>query len=109
MDGTHICFLPLSQTLTPTPSSTPIAIIDDENRIIAILLGRPVAKPGTPDDWPTVVAGLEAAINKLGEEGDFSKEERNHRRGPLPAKDFGISHGGGQTVRITIFSILLDC
>ncbi|KZP10896.1 hypothetical protein FIBSPDRAFT_962675 [Athelia psychrophila] len=76
---------------------TPIAIIDDENRIIAVLLGRPVAKPGTLDDWPTVVAGLEAAINKLGQEGGFSDQDCNHRRGPLPAKDFGISHGGGQT------------
>lgn len=54
------------------------------------------------------MAGLEAAINKLGQEGGFSDQDCNHRRGPLPAKDFGISHGGGQTVRTTIFSILLD-
>lgn len=70
-----------------------MAIIDDEGRIIAVLVGRPVG-----DDWPYVVAGLEAAINQLGKAAKFTEEECDHRRGPLPAMDFGVSHGGGQKV-----------
>ncbi|KZP28149.1 hypothetical protein FIBSPDRAFT_996931 [Athelia psychrophila] len=58
--------------------------LNDENHIIAVLAGRPVAKPGELDDWPEVVAGLEA------------QEDYDHYCGPLPAKDFGVSHGGGQ-------------
>ncbi|KZP06416.1 hypothetical protein FIBSPDRAFT_764451 [Athelia psychrophila] len=73
------------------PISTPLAIIDDEDRIIAVLVGRPVG-----DDWLHVVAGLEAAINQLGKAAKFTEEECDHRRGPLPAMDFGVSHGGGQ-------------
>lgn len=84
--------------LTSMPISTPIAIIDDADHIVAVLLGRPMSKPGTVDDWPDVVAGLEAAINELGNAAHFSAEDRDHRRGPLPAKDFGVSHGGGQKV-----------
>lgn len=72
-----------------------MAIIDDENRIVAVLVGRPVGKP----DWPQVVAGLEAAVNRLETAAKFSADECDHRRGPFPAKDFGVSHGGGQTVR----------
>lgn len=75
-----------------------IAIIDDEERIVAVLVGRPMVKPGMPDDWPEVVAGFEAAINKLQQNCTLRAKDKVHRRGPHPAMAFGISHGGGQTV-----------
>lgn len=95
----HVCYeLPLTHS-THSTRSTPVAILDDQNRIVAVLLGRPAGKTGQVDDWPEVVAGLEAAINELGDAATFDSE---HRRGPLPAKDFGVSHGGGQTVRVPL-------
>lgn len=66
---------------------------------MAVLVGRPMAKPGKPDDWHEVVAGLEAAIDKLQRSCTLTKKDKNHRRGPHPAKACGVSHGGGQTVR----------
>ncbi|KAF7968246.1 hypothetical protein HWV62_31537 [Athelia sp. TMB] len=79
----------------------PVVILDDEDRIIAVLVGRPLAKPGDPDDWDQVVAGLERAIAKLKRSCTLRKGDKQHRRGPHPARAFGISHGGGQTVRFT--------
>ncbi|KAF7968786.1 hypothetical protein HWV62_29298 [Athelia sp. TMB] len=74
----------------------PVTILDDERRVVAVLVGRPLKKSGNIDDWPEVVAGLEAAINKLEADSTFSAKQSSHRRGPHPAKAFGISHGGGQ-------------
>lgn len=64
-----------------------------------MLAGRPVAKTGKPDDWDEVVRGLEAAIDELQRNCSLQKSDEKHRRGPHPAKAFGVSHGGGQTVR----------
>ncbi|KAF7965357.1 hypothetical protein HWV62_44269 [Athelia sp. TMB] len=75
---------------------TPVTILDDERRVIAVLVGRPLKKSGEVDDWPEAVAGLEAAINKLEADSTFSAKQSSHRRGPHPAKVFGVSHGGGQ-------------
>ncbi|KZP28866.1 hypothetical protein FIBSPDRAFT_728254 [Athelia psychrophila] len=77
--------------------SKPIGILDDEGRIIAVLAGRPSKDSGAGDDWVKVVAGLEAAINKLQRQCSFTAKDRDHRRGPHPAKAVGVSHGGGQT------------
>ncbi|KAF7969800.1 hypothetical protein HWV62_25981 [Athelia sp. TMB] len=76
---------------------SPITILDDEGRVVAVLVGRPVNKSSAADDWPKVVAGLEAAINQLERDLSLSKKQYNHRRAPHPAKAFGVSHGGGQT------------
>lgn len=73
-------------------------ILDDEDQIVAVLVGRPLARPGKPDDWPEVVKGLEKAIARLERSCRLRKAEKDHRRGPHPAKAFGVSHGGGQTV-----------
>lgn len=59
-----------------------------------------MAKPGKPDDWDEVVSGMEAAIEKLRRSCSLTKKDKKHRRGPHPAKACGISHGGGQTVRL---------
>lgn len=78
--------------------SKPITILDDQDRIVAVLVGRPVTKLGEADDWPEVVEGLEVAINKLQEDLTFYKKDEDHRRGVHTAKAFSVSHGGGQKV-----------
>lgn len=78
--------------------SKSIAILDQDGRIVAVLVGRPIVKPGNIDDWHEVVAGLEAAIHKLKLKSNFTKGDKKHRRGPHYAKAFGVSHGGGQKV-----------
>ncbi|KAF7965063.1 hypothetical protein HWV62_698 [Athelia sp. TMB] len=84
----------------------PVAILDDENRIVAVLAGRPSAKPGQPDDWDAVAVGLERAIAKLRRSCTLRKGDKKHRRGAHPARAFGISHGGGQTARLPHPSVL---
>ncbi|KAF7972068.1 hypothetical protein HWV62_19137 [Athelia sp. TMB] len=80
----------------PWDGRTPITILDDERRVVAVLVGRPPAKSGDVDGWEEVVVGLEAAINKLEADSTFSEKQSVHRRGPHRAKAFGVSHGGGQ-------------
>ncbi|KZP05964.1 hypothetical protein FIBSPDRAFT_765144, partial [Athelia psychrophila] len=65
--------------------------LDDEGRIAAALVGKPVA-----EDWPEVVGGLEAAINRLERALSFYAKDEDHRRGVHAAKAFGVSHSGGQ-------------
>ncbi|KAF7969703.1 hypothetical protein HWV62_26158 [Athelia sp. TMB] len=74
----------------------PIVILDNANRIVAVLAGRPAARPGKPDDWDEVVSGLECAIGELQRSCTLRKGDKKHRRGPHAARAFGISHGGGQ-------------
>ncbi|KZP19050.1 hypothetical protein FIBSPDRAFT_744449 [Athelia psychrophila] len=88
---------PRTFSLRSRTISKPIGILDDAGRIIAVLAGRPSKDSGAGDDWVKVVAGLEAAINKLQRQCSFTAKDRDHRRGPHPAKAVGVSHGGGQT------------
>lgn len=83
-------------------------LLDDEDKIVAVLVGKPLAKPGRPNDWAEVIAGLERAISKLQRSCKLQKADKNHRRGPHYAKAFGVSHGGGQTVRLLI-SLTCTC
>lgn len=100
--GRHVSLVPYAFFLAVAhfSPSQPIVILDDEDRIVAVLVGRPMAKPGKPDDWDDVIAGMEAAIDKLRRSCTLTKKEKKHRRGPHPAKACGISHGGGQTVSL---------
>ncbi|KAF7974738.1 hypothetical protein HWV62_11419 [Athelia sp. TMB] len=84
----------------------PVTILDDGGRVVAVLVGRPLRKPGVQDDWPEVVAGLDAAINQLERDSSFSDKQNNHRRGPHRAKAFGISHGGGQQVHLQLLRFI---
>ena len=77
---------------------TPYAILDDQNRIIGVLAGRPIVKEGEPDDWNEVTAGVGAAIETAQGEMKFCKGDCAHRRGAHIARAYGWSHGGGQTV-----------
>lgn len=93
----HTSSFPLPLLIFPRE---PIIILDDEDHIVAVPVGRPMAKPGKPDDWDEVIAGMEAAIEKLWCSCTLSKKDKKHCRGPHPAKACGISHGGGQTVHL---------
>ncbi|KAF9035951.1 hypothetical protein BJ165DRAFT_642156 [Panaeolus papilionaceus] len=71
----------------------PVPLIDEEDRIIAILAGMPV-DPGYLQAGKNVFArGLLAS-----QQGNFSSDERQHRRGSFVSLPFGISYGSGQTV-----------
>lgn len=73
-----------------------------------MLAGRPKpAPPGERDKWDEAVAEVTAAILKAGNEFFFSDEDLGHRRGDFPARLFGVSHGGGQTVGIFVSGGLL--
>ncbi|KAF7969169.1 hypothetical protein HWV62_28176 [Athelia sp. TMB] len=79
---------------------TPMAILDHARRIVAVLAGRPPrAAPGEKDQWDTAVAEVAAAIEKARDNFSFADADLLHRRGDFPARLFGVSHGGGQTVR----------
>ncbi|KAF7972612.1 hypothetical protein HWV62_17434 [Athelia sp. TMB] len=75
----------------------PVVLLDDKNQIVAVLVGKPLAKPGKLNDWGQVISGLEKAIAELQESCTLQQGDKIHRRGPHPAKAFGVSHGGGQT------------
>lgn len=85
-------------TLADPVRRTPITILDDDGRVVAVLVGRPLKKSGEFDDWPQVVIGLEAAINQLERDSTFSEKQSDHRRGRFRTKSLGVSHGGGQKV-----------
>ncbi|KZP04122.1 hypothetical protein FIBSPDRAFT_767921 [Athelia psychrophila] len=59
-------------------------------------MGKPVANHNGREDWPEVVTGLKAAINRLEMALSLSVKDDDHRRGVHTAKAFGVSHGGGQ-------------
>lgn len=80
-------------------SRTPYAILDNQRRIVGVLAGRPSGKARKPGEWDGVTAGLEHAIDTAQAELWFTEEDLQHRRGEHAAKAFGLSHGGGQTVR----------
>jgi hypothetical protein len=69
-------------------------IVDREERIIVSLMGSP------NNDWESTcqqtVIDIEAAAAKCR----FTDQDKQHRRGSYPALAYGISFGGGQTVRI---------
>ncbi|KAI0048643.1 hypothetical protein FA95DRAFT_1490504, partial [Auriscalpium vulgare] len=80
---------------------TTYVILDEEDRIIAVLLGKPVE--GEEKDpqkrWDAAMERLahkfEAARTKEGR--TFPAGHESHRRGDYTAATFGVSYGGGQT------------
>jgi hypothetical protein len=82
---------------------TPYAILDDEDRIIAVLAGRPYSKDGETDSWDGVTARACAAIEAARLDMDFDNEDLNHRRGRHIGKAYGWSHGQGQQVGLWLW------
>ncbi|KAI0038325.1 hypothetical protein FA95DRAFT_1505840 [Auriscalpium vulgare] len=80
---------------------TPCVILDAQERIIAVLVGRPTdeqdAKRPTEKRWMSSVARLAAAFEKARtKEGRVFSE--GNRRGDFVAESFGVSYGGSQVL-----------
>ncbi|KAF8151597.1 hypothetical protein B0H34DRAFT_134590 [Crassisporium funariophilum] len=75
---------------------TPHALLDNEDRIIAVLAGKP-ADP----TWDAAVSNASAAMLHARITGKrnsaFNKDPESHRRGNFTAIPAGVSYGGGQT------------
>jgi hypothetical protein len=80
--------------------SAPYAIVDDQNRVIVMLCGRP-----RDGGWDAVVREMTRVLLKGGQEANLKLKDLSHRRGYYPALSSGVSYGGGQTVSI-LFAIL---
>ncbi|KAI0038445.1 hypothetical protein FA95DRAFT_1505673, partial [Auriscalpium vulgare] len=75
------------------PCRTHHAIVDQKDRIIGSLAGRPVGDDTWDDDCVDAYDEMTDALGEL----KLSPDERFHRRGDYPAITTGISYGGGQT------------
>ncbi|KAI0040592.1 hypothetical protein FA95DRAFT_1471981, partial [Auriscalpium vulgare] len=81
-------------------------ILDVEERIIAVLLGRPEDNEDGPlnDSWNAAMARNAALFETTREFGEkhraFPDKLVHHRRGNFTAVSFGISYGGGQLVGV---------
>lgn len=86
--------------LCPLRSRTPTAVVDQEDRVITILAGRPQGS-----DWSLVQQKMSALLEDapLTVQGRRGKE----RRGIFVSLSAGISYGGGQTVRACQYVLLL--
>lgn len=72
-------------------TSTPI--VDNDGRVIAVLVGQP-----DDPDWHNVASAAYDALTDAASRLKFSSKIKNHRRGRFPALNYGISHGGGTEV-----------
>lgn len=75
---------------------TPTGIVDQEDRIITILAGRPQGQ-----DWDGVQMGMSTELQSAASAIRGAGEER---RGKYTSLSVGISYGGGQMV--SLFSTL---
>ena len=73
--------------------STPTALLDQENRIIAMLAGRPVDK-----SWDGVHQEISHVLMVGGEQA--KGPNKRERRGSFISLSFGASYGGGQQVSL---------
>lgn len=81
-----------TQSNTLLNFSTPTAIVDAQDRIVAIMAGH-------PDDpsWPNLQRQAAEALEARRPYCHIPKSHRKHRRGGFAALNCGVSHGGGQT------------
>jgi len=70
--------------------STPVAILDADDRIIAVLAGRPSA-----NDWDQVHTHMSSLLEQAGAK---AVPTRCERRGKFTSLSVGVSYGGGQSV-----------
>ncbi|KAF8121002.1 hypothetical protein EV363DRAFT_1406672 [Boletus edulis] len=71
------------------PVSTPTVLVDEEDRIITVLAGRPLG-----DDWDEVHAEISTLLHDAGPK--VGKPRKQERRGDYTSLSFGVSYGGGQ-------------
>ncbi|TFK67072.1 hypothetical protein BDN72DRAFT_879900 [Pluteus cervinus] len=76
--------------------SVPHAILDDEERIVAVLVGQPKHA-----SWREAILDAAKTCAEVREAGErdllFNDDHTFHRRGNFTAISIGVSHGGGQT------------
>ncbi|KAI0667348.1 hypothetical protein C8Q78DRAFT_1082085 [Trametes maxima] len=70
---------------------TPYILADAQERVVAILAGRPV-----DTSWDAVVREANQAMEATAKKCCFQEQHLNHRRGFFPALATGFSYGGGQ-------------
>lgn len=75
----------------PLVIRTPTAIVDEEDRVITILAGRPQCT-----DWDLVHHGMSKELEGIPLK---TQGHRKERRGSFTSLSTGISYGGGQKVR----------
>jgi hypothetical protein len=75
-------------------SRTPQPIVDQLDRIIAILAGQPRDSEG----WSKTHEAAAEDIRMAGDSCSFTEDQTDHRRGKFRALTRGVSLGGGQTV-----------
>jgi hypothetical protein len=77
-------------------SSTPTLIVDDNDRVIAVLVGRPINDP----TWDSATESAARAIDSARQRAmaTFKDSEKVHCRGSFPYFNTGVSYGQGQTV-----------
>lgn len=54
------------------------------------------------DGWDEVCKKAEEALEEAAGKLSISVKDQFHRRGAFPAFNFGLSHGGGQCVGLSI-------
>ncbi|THU92409.1 hypothetical protein K435DRAFT_605584, partial [Dendrothele bispora CBS 962.96] len=66
-------------------------ILDSQDRVVAVLAGRPQAP-----NWEGLVSEAADAIARAGEQLHFTDKQLNNGRGEFPAIAIGVSFGGGR-------------
>ncbi|KAI0643566.1 hypothetical protein C8Q79DRAFT_1012149 [Trametes meyenii] len=72
---------------------TPYILADAQERVVAVLAGRP-----EDTSWDEVVKEANRAMEATAKKCTFQEQHLNHRRGFFPALATGFSYGGGQKV-----------
>ncbi|KAH9885130.1 hypothetical protein C8Q73DRAFT_652558 [Cubamyces lactineus] len=75
----------------PTPPRQPRPILDRQDRVFAVLGGRPRG-----DNWSTVNPSMQRIFQECKTAYSANSQQTNHRRGDFTAINVGISYGGGQ-------------
>ena len=97
MDGKTI--QPILNRVVQTFCRTPVAIIDEEDRIISVLAGRPKG-----EDWDDVHQRMS---DLLRDAPCHLETVRQERRGDFVSLSTGVSYGGGQTVCVSQTNVAL--
>jgi hypothetical protein len=97
--GEYVLFYSFSFHSNWFPRLT-IPILDSHRRLIALLGGKPKDLLG----WKTVTDGTAHLLDSLLPRAHFTAGDSLHRRvhpeSPYPSVSRGLSHGGGQSVRL---------
>lgn len=76
-----------------TPCRTVRQLLDRQDRIVGVLVGRP-DDPG----WDAVAQEASRAMEEARKNCYFKKKDKDHRRGVFATLARGASFGGGQQV-----------